>query len=590
MYTPLSLCDWVHFSVDPYTVRWEDPPGGVQPVCDGRPPPSCLQSSVVWRGPAQPQVDWWSQAGVQGQHQYGLFHPPQGKFTVRSVGVALLWPRPQDTHLLDFMSRYYELNPRLGSVPEEKVLGVAIDSLRGANHESLVQFLHITLNNLSSLLVRPTVTEESADIPGKAFEGMVGIVQRVQRLDLPTDKHSRNGILSSYVQYVFSAPMAQYSPGAFDSRTATLKGRLGSAESGEFTSAASAASAAFKKGGSVRGTKGVSFSGESVCECACVWVVSACEWVWLCERVCLCEWWVCLCVSVAVWASVPVWVVSVPVCEWVCLCEWWVCLCVSGCACVSGECACVSGGCACVSGECACVWVGVPVWVVSVFLQCLLQSTKMLMLAEEDPWRRYVVFFLAPSHPHTLTPSHPHTPQLFHEELVLQWIVAHPTTTRPLVLKNAWFFFEILVSFTIITPSHITPSHCHTLTDQEHGQPPQSGQQAQCSSQGEVLREVPGRPRNAGWFSCCGHLSTSHQGVRGRSMLLVWKGVCVGGWSVLYVWVWVERAVCGCEWSVLCVGVWVKRAVCGGVSGVCCVSLVVSVCRTGSLLEDSTLV
>ena len=183
-------------------------------------------------------------------------------------------PTPQDTHLLDFMSRYYELNPRLGSDHEEKALGVAIDSLKGANHESLVQFLHITLNNLSSLLVRPTVTEESADIPGKAFEGMVGIVQRVQRLELPTDKHGRNSILSSYVQYVFAAPLAQYNPGAFDSRTATLKGRLGSAESGEFTSAASAASAAFKKGGSVRGTKGISFNGESVwvCLCGCVMV------------------------------------------------------------------------------------------------------------------------------------------------------------------------------------------------------------------------------------------------------------------------------------------------------------------------------
>ena len=138
---------------------------------------------------------------------------------------------------------------------------------------------------------------------------------------------------------------------------------------------------------------------------------------------------------------------------------------------------------------------------------------------------------LTSSHSHTLTPSHPHAPQLFHEELVLQWIVAHPTTTRPLVLKNAWFFFEILVSSTI-TPSHyytITPSHCHTshphtvtphiLTDQEHGRPPQPRRQAQCPTQGEVLREIPGRPRNAGWFSCCGHLSTPHQGVCGWSMV-----------------------------------------------------------------------
>ena len=34
--------------------------------------------------------------------------------------------------------------------------------------------------------------------------------------------------------------------------------------------------------------------------------------------------------------------------------------------------------------------------------------------------------------------------KLFHEEMVLQWIVVHPLS-KPLVLKNAWFFFEVLV-------------------------------------------------------------------------------------------------------------------------------------------------
>ena len=38
--------------------------------------------------------------------------------------------------------------------------------------------------------------------------------------------------------------------------------------------------------------------------------------------------------------------------------------------------------------------------------------------------------------------------QLFHEELVLQWIVVHPSS-RPLVLRNAWFFFEILVNISL---------------------------------------------------------------------------------------------------------------------------------------------
>ena len=34
--------------------------------------------------------------------------------------------------------------------------------------------------------------------------------------------------------------------------------------------------------------------------------------------------------------------------------------------------------------------------------------------------------------------------KVFHEELVLQWIVSHPNL-RVLILSNAWFFFELLV-------------------------------------------------------------------------------------------------------------------------------------------------
>lgn len=231
------------------------------------------------------------------------------------------------------MSHYYEFNPRLGSTLEEKALGAAVDSLKGANSEALVHFLHITLNNLCSMLVRPTVNEESADIPSKAFEAMSSIVQRIQRLDLPTDKHARNTILTSYVQFVFSSPVAQYAPGAFDSRTATLKGRLGSTETSEFGSAAAVASAAFKKGGSVRGTKGISFNGG---------------YSW----------------SHAHFLTFDP--IVVPMSEY--------------------------------------------------------EDGEMSKKASAG------------------------THKLFHEELVLQWIVAHPGNTRPLVLKNAWFFFELLVS------------------------------------------------------------------------------------------------------------------------------------------------
>ena len=67
----------------------------------------------------------------------------------------------QDEHLLEFMSQYYSLHSQLGSQEDERALAVSISHLSEANPEPLVQFLHITLNSLASLLIRPTVTEES---------------------------------------------------------------------------------------------------------------------------------------------------------------------------------------------------------------------------------------------------------------------------------------------------------------------------------------------------------------------------------------------------------------------------------------------
>ena len=161
------------------------------------------------------------------------------------------------------MKYFYEFNPRLGSDMEEKALANSILNLMNANAEPLVQFLHITLNNLATLLVRPSVSEECAKVSRNAFEAMADIVQTVQSLDLPCDKHERNIILSSYLQYVFNAPQGQHSAGAFDARTATLnKARtssLGTSDE-DYLSVASKF-----KGGSVRGTKGVSFSCELVC-------------------------------------------------------------------------------------------------------------------------------------------------------------------------------------------------------------------------------------------------------------------------------------------------------------------------------------
>ncbi len=115
------------------------------------------------------------------------------------------------------MKCFYSYNPRLGSLLEENALADSVASLRKAHPEPLVQFLHVTLNNLSTLLVHHSV----AQVASIAFDTMAHIVNTVQSLDLPYDKHERNGILASYLQYVFNAPQEQHSSGALDSRTVT---------------------------------------------------------------------------------------------------------------------------------------------------------------------------------------------------------------------------------------------------------------------------------------------------------------------------------------------------------------------------------
>ena len=163
------------------------------------------------------------------------------------------------------MLAYYK---RSSHPSDEKDLSNSIANLQTANPESLVEFLHTTLSNVCSLMIRPSTVEESFDIPSKSFEALASIVQRVSNLSLPTDKHDRNLILASYIQYVFDSPRSQAGSSVsatFEGRNATItKSRVGSGGAGDenLLSAQAAAAATFKKGGSVRGTKGISFNGK----------------------------------------------------------------------------------------------------------------------------------------------------------------------------------------------------------------------------------------------------------------------------------------------------------------------------------------
>ena len=67
----------------------------------------------------------------------------------------------QDTHLLSFVNHFYDFNTQLGTEQEEKQLVHSIQQLEEVTPEPLVKFLQITLNNLCTLLVRPTINESS---------------------------------------------------------------------------------------------------------------------------------------------------------------------------------------------------------------------------------------------------------------------------------------------------------------------------------------------------------------------------------------------------------------------------------------------
>ena len=68
---------------------------------------------------------------------------------------------PQDTYLYNFLKKCHTFGNQLWVETEEKRFVGSIRQLEESSNEPLVQFLHLLLNNLCQLLVRPTVTQES---------------------------------------------------------------------------------------------------------------------------------------------------------------------------------------------------------------------------------------------------------------------------------------------------------------------------------------------------------------------------------------------------------------------------------------------
>lgn len=154
---------------------------------------------------------------------YSMYHPeaqlPQIKWVDNKKGVftvnirAISSVHAQDEHIDRFMHLWnfvheQKLPPRMNDNGFENELKRSIMDLVNARGEALVQFLHLILDKLISLLVRPPVIGGNIVNVGQAtFEALAQIVRRVHELlEDKNDHNGRNSVLSSYIQYCCTMP------------------------------------------------------------------------------------------------------------------------------------------------------------------------------------------------------------------------------------------------------------------------------------------------------------------------------------------------------------------------------------------------
>ncbi|OXB82148.1 UNVERIFIED_CONTAM: hypothetical protein H355_009027, partial [Colinus virginianus] len=90
----------------------------------------------------------------------------------------------------------------------ENELKSSISALNSSQLEPVVRFLHLLLDKLILLVVRPPVIAGQIVNLGQAsFEAMASIINRLHKnLDGNQDQHGRNSLLASYIYYVFRLP------------------------------------------------------------------------------------------------------------------------------------------------------------------------------------------------------------------------------------------------------------------------------------------------------------------------------------------------------------------------------------------------
>uniref|UniRef100_A0A7N8XWC5 Dedicator of cytokinesis 7 n=1 Tax=Mastacembelus armatus TaxID=205130 RepID=A0A7N8XWC5_9TELE len=142
----------------------------------------------------------------------------RGVFNVEVVAVSTI--HTQDQYLDKFFALVHALDEhmfpvRIGDMRImennlEAELKSSIAALNSSQLEPMVRFLHLLLDKLVLLVVRPPVIAgQIVNLGQSSFEVMASIVNRLHKyLDTSQDMHGRNSLLSSYIHYVFRLPSA----------------------------------------------------------------------------------------------------------------------------------------------------------------------------------------------------------------------------------------------------------------------------------------------------------------------------------------------------------------------------------------------
>ncbi|KAM4616568.1 dedicator of cytokinesis protein 8 isoform 2-T2 [Polymixia lowei] len=127
----------------------------------------------------------------------------------------------QDNHLERFFTlchaleggATFPLRVREEKIPENKLeheLKLSIISLSSSRLEPLVLYLHLVLDKLLTLIMQPMlIAGQTANLAQIAFESVVSIVNSLHNSqELTKDQQGRNGLLATYLYWVFRLPDA----------------------------------------------------------------------------------------------------------------------------------------------------------------------------------------------------------------------------------------------------------------------------------------------------------------------------------------------------------------------------------------------